>query len=192
MAFWATGADSAPKRNFRFLISWANPATPTDSQVKWWAKTVTLPSFDVSEVEVHFMDQRHYYPGRVTWNEVSVTLVDPAGADNDATNDLVSLLTSLGYNVADNGAGAKITLDRTGTSILNNFKIEVYGPDDTVTPIETWTLNNAFIKSAKFGDLDYSNDELKQVDLVVVIALSSQCYFVFYGWLFCWFWILWG
>ena len=113
------------------------------------------------------MDQRHYYPGRVTWNEVSVTLVDPAGAATDATNDLVSLLTSLGYNVADNGTGAKITLDRTGTSILNNFKIEVYGPDDTTNPIETWTLNNAFIKSAKFGDLDYSNDELKQVDLSV-------------------------
>ncbi len=28
-------------------------------------------------------------------------------------------------------------------------------------------MQNAFIKSAKFGDLDYSNDELKTVELTL-------------------------
>ena len=33
--------------------------------------------------------------------------------------------------------------------------------------IEAWTLNNPFIISAKYGDLDYSNDELRQVTLTL-------------------------
>jgi hypothetical protein len=32
-------------------------------------------------------------------------------------------------------------------------------------PIETWKLQNPFIKSAKYGDLDYSNDELRTITL---------------------------
>jgi len=32
-------------------------------------------------------------------------------------------------------------------------------------PIEIWTLNNAFIKSAKYGDLDYSSDDLRTVEM---------------------------
>ena len=165
MSFW-NAADSKPKRNYRFLVSWGDSTNTTVSFNKWWAKTVSLPSFDVSEVEVHFMDQRHYFPGRVTWNEVSVTLTDPAGADDDASKDVLSLLSSLGYNITDNGAAAKKTIDKTGTSILNNFKIEVYNEvGDTV--VESWTLQNAFIKSAKFGDLDYSNDDLTEISLEI-------------------------
>ena len=33
--------------------------------------------------------------------------------------------------------------------------------------VEEWKLNNPFVKSAKWGDLDYSNDELKQIDMVI-------------------------
>ena len=31
--------------------------------------------------------------------------------------------------------------------------------------IETWKLINPFIKSVKYGDLDYSNDELIEIEL---------------------------
>jgi hypothetical protein len=33
--------------------------------------------------------------------------------------------------------------------------------------VELWTLKNFFLKSAKFGTLDYSSDELKQADLTI-------------------------
>ena len=34
-------------------------------------------------------------------------------------------------------------------------------------PMETWTLNQPFIKAAKFGDLDYSSEDLRTVDLTI-------------------------
>ena len=176
MSFWNAGASSQPKRNYRFLIQFAS--SQTNGEVKWWAKTVSLPSFDISEVEVHFMDQRHYYPGRTTWNEVSMTLVDPISVD--AVQDTVELLSGMGYNIADNGLVAKKTIDKTtsplitGTtvtiSVFNAGSTSETSPgvfEDVIDPIEVWTLNNAFVKSAKFGDLDYSNDELKQIDMTL-------------------------
>jgi len=33
--------------------------------------------------------------------------------------------------------------------------------------LETWALWNAWVKSAKYGDLDYSNDELRTVELTI-------------------------
>ena len=42
---------------------------------------------------------------------------------------------------------------------LSTFTITVYDSEGNL--VEQWELYQAFIKSAKFGDLDYSNDELK-------------------------------
>ena len=33
--------------------------------------------------------------------------------------------------------------------------------------VETWTLNNAFITEAKFGSLEYGNDDLTTVELTL-------------------------
>ena len=119
MAFWSTN-DVEPKRNFRFQVQitgLTDLGAPTD--ILWWAKTVTTPSFDVSEVEHNYLDNKFYFPGRVSWNEVSLTLVDPISVD-----------------------AVQIT-------------------------IEQWILNNPFIKSAKYGDLDYSSDDLRTVEMTI-------------------------
>ena len=39
--------------------------------------------------------------------------------------------------------------------------------DGLGTPIETWTLWNSWIKSVKYGDLEYGNDELTVLEMEV-------------------------
>ena len=48
---------------------------------------------------------------------------------------------------------------------MKSFKLELYDAEGTVK--ETWTLNNAFIKAAKYGDMDYANDDLRQISLTI-------------------------
>ena len=36
---------------------------------------------------------------------------------------------------------------------------------DGTSIVEQWTLKNPFIKMVKFGDLDYENDELTQIEI---------------------------
>jgi len=164
MAFWSS-ENSNPKRNYKFkisLVGLSNAAT-NQSDVIWFAKTVTLPSFDVSNAEVHHFDNRYYFPGRVTWNPVSMTLTDPVSPDAAAMT--AKLLEFMGYQVPLTQENKKATLDRKSFIGKITVKIEVFDFSMSQAPVESWTLNNAFVESAKWGDLAYDNDDLKQIDI---------------------------
>ena len=181
MAFWKDG-NAQPKRNFRFKVE-------IDGSVWWWAKTCDTPSFDLGEVEVHYLDNKFYYPGRLSWNEINMSVVDPVG--EDVTSRVADFLSSLNYSVKadstksgtiskvktvqgsipDKGGDGSLNLDNTtGLTSGLDVRITIYdagsGTSGEGAVVEKWTLKNAWVKSAKFGTLDYSNDELKQIDLV--------------------------
>ena len=157
MAFWSTGK-TTPKRNFRWLVT-------MNDRVQWWAKTVTTPAYEVSEVEHDFMDNKYYYPGRVTWNEISLTLVDPAGDPVDCVQNTLDIIKKSGYNLKEPKTGQQFISKEKARTALKGIKIEVLNGEGLA--IETWILKNPFIKSAKYGDLDYSNDDLRTVELSI-------------------------
>jgi hypothetical protein len=165
MSFWTNPADT-PKRNFRFLITIGSFA-PND--VVWFAKSVKVPAFSVGETEHDFLDNKFYYPGKTTWEEVSMTLVDPASPD--ATELTMEILENSGYSIkkappaVGDGTASTISKKSAVASGLKSLKIEVL--DDQGAAIETWTLNNPFIKSVSFSDLDYSNEDLRTIDLSI-------------------------
>lgn len=158
--FWSQN-NVEPKRNFRFQVQ-LGPAN--SAPVYWWAKTVTTPSFEVSEVEHDYLDNKFYFPGRVTWNEINLTLVDPISVDAVAsTNDL---LTQTGYAVKGNETYKKtMSKKQAATGPLETLKITVMNAEGE--PLEIWTMKNPFIKSGKYGDLDYSSDDLRTVELTI-------------------------
>ena len=158
MAFWST-ADVEPKRGFRFLVQ-------IGDDVVWWAKQVSTPSFDVGEVEHSFLGNKYYFPGKVSWTEVSLTLVDPVSPDAVfKTNDY---LINSGYMIPNSEAmeeGQAVTISKkkateVGLKLIN---IQVLNADGDV--IEDWSLNNPFIKSVKYGDLSYEDDNLRTIEL---------------------------
>ena len=94
-----------------------------------------------------------------------MTLVDPISPD--ATDLLNKMLVDSGYIVPANEAASanKSTISKVKAAGLGLVKIEVLSAEGK--EIETWELKNPFIKAAKFGDLDYSSDDLKQVELTL-------------------------
>jgi len=169
MAFW-TSAGVEPKRNFRFRVQFVSENSDGSSSViegiLWWAKTVTTPSFDVGESEHHYLGGKYYFPGKVSWSEVSMTLVDPISPD--AVGVMNQILINSGYMVpigTNDDQFHTISKNRSITAGLQLIVIEVLKADGAV--VEKWTLNQPFIKSAKFGDLDYSNEDLRTVDLTI-------------------------
>ena len=164
MAFWHTG-DVEPKRNYRFLVQLGDGNVAMGG-VQWWAKTCDTPSWDVSEVEHNFYDNKYYYPGRVSWNEISMTVVDPKATNVDWK--LNKTLQDGNYNIKDEPAATDAPKSMSKSSVkasLGQVTITVY--DAEGNQVEKWSLKNAWLKSAKFGTLDYSSDELKQVDLTI-------------------------
>lgn len=158
--FW-TSNNVEPKRNFRFKVQITGLG---GSDVLWWAKTVTTPSFDVSEVEHNYLDNKFYFPGRVSWNEVSLTLVDPISVDAVAlTNEM---LTNQGYVVPkDPNSNKTMSKSKGANQALKGVTITILNAEGQ--DLEIWTLNQPFIKTAKYGDLDYSSDDLRTVELTL-------------------------
>ena len=158
--FW-TDVSAEPKRKFRFKV-----IIFSDS-VAWYAKSITAPSFEISSVEHHFSDHVFNYPGKVKWNDVSVTLIDPGGSD-DVVNHTLALINNAGYRLPTMGeALSEDAFDTFSKSelVANNGQVSLIATDESGVDLETWTLNNAFITSAKFGDFDYSSEDMREIEL---------------------------
>ena len=85
--FWSDSRIE-PKRKFRWLLSFRGVP-------QWIMKKVGKPNFSLGEAEHSFLNYKFYYPGRVEWSEISMTLVDPVSPD--ASKTMMALLKQSGY-----------------------------------------------------------------------------------------------
>ena len=170
MPFW-TSALSEPRRSHRFLLSLPNltSADQAFAYEQYLAKSVTKPSFQISEKDHKFLGNTYYYPGIVTWQPVSAVIVNAINPDGNQV--IYDALAKSGYlkppdqrAVFANAAQAPGTVNKAdAVRALGNVIIEELNGDGGL--VGTWTLQNAFITDAKFGDLNYDNDDLLNIDL---------------------------
>ena len=161
MAFWSTELEAGtrdPKRKFRFKVQFGGL---TEDGVVWFAKTVNKPNFTITEAEHTFLNHKFYYPGRVEWQEISMTLVDPVSPN--ASAQLAAIIRASGYKPPAGPSQLEtISKGKAGKAL---GRIQIDQIDAEGLSIETWVLMNPFIKSVKYGDLDYSDDALIDVEL---------------------------
>ena len=167
MAFWSDAASAVsqePKRNFRFTVS--IDALQDDSApggLVWFAKTCDKPSFTIETTEHQYLNHTFYYPGAVKWQTVSMQLVDPSNPD--AVGLLSSIVQESKYSPPS--TATSLTTMSKGTAVSALGKVTITQLNAAGENVETWTLHNAFITEAKFGSLEYGNDDLTTVDLTL-------------------------
>lgn len=155
MAFW-TNNTLEPLRKFRFIV------TLGAGEELWYAKSVSKPSFEVSQNEYQLINHKIKYPGIVTWNDIDIVIIDTVSESKGQS--YYNKLIEHGYNF-DGG------IDGVEKQQYKNGEILITQIDADGNPHEEWTLKNAFIKSVKFGDLDYSSDDL--LEITITIAYDS-------------------
>lgn len=161
MPFWSTdfGADVTlkdPKRNFRFTVEFQGIQAEQGGALAWYAKSVGKPSFTVENVEHQYLNHTFYYPGAVTWNTISVEMVDPVNPDVTAT--FSDILVQSGYSPPATATSLGSISKAKAAGALGTVQITQIDSDGK--PLETWTLWNAWIKDVQFGELSYGDDEL--------------------------------
>ena len=174
MAFWSDTKVGVPepKRNYRWLLYLGDIP-------QWVVKKVTKPNFTVTEASHTYINHNFYYPGKVEWNPISVTLVDPASPD--AVQTMYNILRKSGYEPPESQFNTKTMSKQMAVNALGQVRIvqlgdafSETGDGGTTTTtdqvkdaefLEEWILYNAWIKDAKFGDLDYTSDELIEITL---------------------------
>lgn len=168
MTFW-TDARLEPKRGYRFLVTIGN----MPNGATYYVKSVSKPGLKISAKEHMYLGHKFHYPGLVTWepNPITVKLIDPVNPD--ASQNLSAIIQAAGYvipyspsHVTTISKGAAVAA--LGPVVIKQLS-ESHGPQGAVggEAVETWTLNNAFIEGVKFGDLDYSKEELTEIELTI-------------------------
>ena len=164
-SFWSESANSDtkdPKRNFRFEVIFTGLSTGK----VWVAKKVGKPNFTVTESEHVFFNHKYYYPGRVEWQPVTLTLVDPVDTSMTTGAQMAALAEAAGY-VIPTGPGDTLKSMTKGKAASSLGSIQIMQLDGEGVAIETWTLHNPFIKSFKWGDLDYSSDDITEMEMEI-------------------------
>lgn len=172
MAFW-NSAQSEPRRAHRFLLNiprLTNGAEDGTYQ-QYLCRSVNKPSYTISEVEHKFLGNTYYYPGAVTWNTVTATLVN--AVDPDGNRLLFDALYRSGHtdpnmqaDIFNGNAGDVLPGTLNKEDSLNAFGdilIKELGPQGGF--IGTWKLMNPFLTNVTFGDLDYASEELLNLEL---------------------------
>jgi len=168
MAFWSN-ANIEPKRSHRFLFEFTLPDGLTTTQV--YARNVSKPSFDIGQSEHKFLGQSYYYPSAISWSDVSATLVNSMTPDFDALMHM--LLANSGYVSPDNvsTSGNSVTdggtISKSAAVAALNGSVLIKELDGDGITIGQYKLNNAWVKSVSFGDLDYGSEELQTISLTL-------------------------
>ena len=157
MAFW-NERTVEPKRKFRWLLYWSGVP-------QFIVKSVKKPSYAVATTGHQFLNYEFNYPGRVTWEPITITIVDPVNPDS--TKSLYKILENSGYVIPSNYREA------SATTISKKAMVEALGTEiklsqlnaDGTDAIETWVVKNPLITSVDFDTLDYSSDELLNITI---------------------------
>ena len=158
-SFW-TSANVEPKRKYRFTVEITGTK---QTGVLWFAKGINKPEISVESTEHKYLNHSFHFPGTVSWNEVSVTLVDPASPD--AAQITAQMLTESGYQGPGQLKGSQPKTNSKKKSVGAVGDVVITAIDSDGTPIETWTLKNAFIVKVAYGELAYGDEELSEITL---------------------------
>ena len=169
MAFW-TSALSEPKRKHRFILRFPELITPSGdfAYAEYLAKSVTKPSYTVSTTDHKFLGNTYYYPGAVTWNECTATIVNSVAPDGNEL--LYQALQQMGYLKPDiqedvflQNLPASTPNKQASLRALGQVQFEELSGEGGT--LGTWKLQNAFITNVTFGDLDYAGEELLDITI---------------------------
>jgi len=160
--FWGSQF-SDPKRKFRWIVRFTNP---DQGALQLAAKNVRKPSFEIGSVAHKWLNHTFYFPARLEWKEISLSLVD-IGGERDIVTIIDGMMTNSGYRLPETAEQSKVAITK-GASVhaFGNY-FEVVQLDADGDDIEKWTLVNPWIKMVDYGDLDYGADDLVEIGLTI-------------------------
>tara|TARA_B100000927_G_scaffold289815_1_gene287174 strand:+ start:4134 stop:4709 length:576 start_codon:yes stop_codon:yes gene_type:complete len=168
-SFWSEPG-LEPKRKFRYLLYFAG-------MPQFIAKSVSKPSFQVGSTQHSYLQHNFNFPGRVTWQDVSITIVDPI--QPDSTSTLYKIIQDAGYvlppNVTNDELGGARTITKADmvAALGPTVRIDTIGSGGSSEVLESWILNNPQITSVNFDTLDYSSDELLNIQIGIKYDWAS-------------------
>jgi len=151
-----------PKLKYRYRVTFENfgVSSPTTEMTKQ-VMTCGRPQLDFEDINLHIYNSTIKLAGKYTWGDISVELRDDASGQ---VSKLVGEQLQKQLDFMEQSSAA------AGIDYKFLLRLEVLdGGNGTYAPtaLETWQLYGVFIKSAEYGDMDYSASEPLTIKLTL-------------------------
>jgi len=148
-----------PKRQFKWLLTFGD-------MPQFIAKSVTKPAVQINPTTHNFLQHQFNFPGRVIWQPITMTLVDPV--QPDSAQSLYNIIANSGYVVPNDVPTNKKTIfkEKMVETLGDRITIDQIGPGGASDIIEQWIINNPIITSVNWGgELSYDNEGILNLTL---------------------------
>lgn len=154
-----------PKVAFKFRVRVHNfgpLSTPLDLTAQ--VQSVSRPTVQTDAVQVHSYNSVAYFTGKPIWNAVDLVVRD------DVTNAVSRLV---GHQLQKQMNFFQQTSPLAGANYKFDMRIETLdGGNDGV--LETWFLENCFLESTNYGEYNYANSDVMQIQMSVRYDNATQ------------------
>ena len=163
MSFW-NNSGLEPKRGYKFQMYIPGIAGQTNIPT-YIVKTAKKPTFTMSgPAEVKYVQHTFKYPGRVTWDPIDVTILDPMTPDS--ARALMNMLAVSGYSQpADPETALTSISKKKARDAVGGVKLAEINSDGV--QVSEWMLWNPFFYNVDFGSLGYDSDDLVEYTLTI-------------------------
>ncbi len=154
-----------PKVSYKFRVrvfGFGPVSTPLDLTAQ--VQSVTRPTIATEPVEVTSYNSTAYFAGKPKWNSIDLTVRD------DVTNAVSRLI---GHQEQKQMNHFQQTSPLAGSNYKFDMKIETMdGGNDGI--IETWFLENCFLESTNYGEFNYANSEIMNIQMTIRYDNATQ------------------
>ena len=149
-----------PLRKNRWLLRF-----PADLGIQeWWCQTAHRPAIKQEGKPIQFLNTETYVVGRYTWDEMQITLRDPIGPSaSQAVMEWVRLHSESVSGRQGYAAGYK-----------RDVELEMLDPTGVV--VSKWILKNTMCTTVNFQNLDYSSDDLAEIQMTLRFDYAILAY----------------
>ena len=149
-----------PKRQNRFILRFPSSLGINE----WYVSSAKRPSATIKDTEIQFLNTSTFVAGRFNWEALEVVFRDPIGPS--ASQALMEWFR----------LHAESVTGRMGYAAGYKKDVELEMLDPTGVVVEKWILQGTFIADLNFGDLDYSRDDIANIQCTLRMDRCIQVY----------------
>lgn len=140
-----------PLKQNRFIFRF-----PTNMGMnEWFVISGTRPKMNIGSVEIPFLNTSTYVAGRFLWEAMDITFKDPIGPS--ASQAIMEWIRTCAESVTGRMGYA--------ASYKKDIYLDMLDPVGVV--VQKWLIQGAFVTSADFGSLDYSNEDIADISITI-------------------------
>ena len=133
--------------------------------------TFTRPQLEFEEIPLHRYNSIAFVAGKHNWTETSVTLEDDL--TGLASSAIQAQLESQQRLIGADGTNGQ-WLNAAPTAAAYKFAMRLEQLDGNEVVTEAWLMEGCWIKSAEYGELDYSASEAVTIQLTIRFDHARQ------------------